>query len=128
MTGRILLVEDQRPLRRVLELSLAARGFEVDQAATGQSALDVARRRPPDLIILDLGLPDMDGVEVITEVRAFASVPILVISARDAGLAEVRALAAGADGYLAKPFAIGDLVGRVRAALAQACPAGAGTR
>jgi CheY-like chemotaxis protein len=115
--GRVLVVEDQKSMRRVLELSLTAHGYEVDGTATGASALKLARQRPPDLIVLDLGLPDMDGLQVIAGVRAFSAVPILVISARDAETAAARARAAGADDYLAKPFEIGHLVGRVRAAL-----------
>jgi CheY-like chemotaxis protein len=124
-SGRVLVVDDQKSMRRVLELSLTAHGYAVDGAATGRSALELARQRRPDLIILDLGLPDMDGLQVIAGVRAFSAVPILVISARDAGMAEARAEAAGADDYLAKPFEIGDLLGRVRAALP---PAVAGER
>jgi CheY-like chemotaxis protein len=115
--GRVLVVDDQQSMRRVLELSLTAHGYEVDVAATGRSALEGARERPPHLIVLDLGLPDMDGLQVIAGVRAFSAVPVLVISARDAETAEARARAAGADDYLAKPFEIGQLVGRVRAAL-----------
>ena len=124
--GRVLVVDDQQPMRRVLELSLAAHGYAVDSAATGASALEQARQRPPDLVVLDLGLPDLDGLQVIAAVRAFSAVPILVISARDAAAAEARARAAGADGYLAKPFEIGELVGRVRAALPSRQP-GCGT-
>jgi CheY-like chemotaxis protein len=115
--GRVLVVDDQQPMRRVLELSLTAHGYEVDGAATGAAALERARQRTPDLIVLDLGLPDMDGLQVIAGVRAFSAVPIVVISARDAETAEARARAAGADDYLTKPFEIGQLVGRVRAAL-----------
>jgi CheY-like chemotaxis protein len=118
--GRVLVVDDQQSMRRVLELSLSAHGYEVDGAATGASALERARQRTPDLIVLDLGLPDMDGLEVIAGVRAFSAVPILVISARDAETAAARARAAGADDYLTKPFEIGQLVGRVRAALPSA--------
>ena len=108
--------DDQQPMRRVLELSLTAHGYAVDGAATGASALE----RAPDLIVLDLGLPDMDGLQVIAGVREFSAVPILVISARDAETAEAAARAAGADDYLTKPFEIGQLVGRVRAALPSA--------
>jgi CheY-like chemotaxis protein len=115
--GRVLVVDDQPAMRRVLELSLAAHGYRVDSAATGAAALAQARQQPPDLIVLDLGLPDLDGLQVIAAVRAFSAVPIVVISARDAEAAEARARAAGADDYLAKPFEIGQLVGRVRAAL-----------
>jgi CheY-like chemotaxis protein len=112
--------DDQQPMRRVLELSLTAHGYAVDGAATGASALERARQRVPDLIVLDLGLPDMDGLQVIAGVREFSAVPILVISARDAETAEAAARAAGADDYLTKPFEIGQLVGRVRAALPSA--------
>jgi two-component system KDP operon response regulator KdpE len=107
-------------MRRVLELSLAAHGYRVDSAATGAAALAQARQQPPDLIVLDLGLPDLDGLQVIAAVRAFSAAPIVVISARDAEAAEDRARAAGADDYLAKPFEIGQLIGRVRAALPSA--------
>lgn len=122
MAGRVLVVDDQQSMRRVLQLSLTAHGYEVDGAATGRSALGQARRRPPNLIILDLGLPDMDGLQVIAGVRAFSAVPILVISARDAATEEARARTAGADDYLAKPFEIGALVSRVRAVLPPAAP------
>jgi CheY-like chemotaxis protein len=115
--GRVLVVDDQQSMRGVLELSLTAHGYEVDGPATSASALEQARQRPPDLIILDPGLPDMDGQQVIASLRACSAVPILVLSARDAETAEASARAAGADDYLTKPFEIGQLVGRVRAAL-----------
>ncbi|HEY6481327.1 MAG TPA: response regulator [Streptosporangiaceae bacterium] len=118
--GRVLVVDDQPAMRRVLELSLAAHGYRVDSAATGAAALARARQEPPDLMILDLGLPDLDGLQVIAEVRTFSAVPIVVMSARDAEAAEARARAAGADDYLTKPFEIGQLVSRVRAALPSA--------
>ncbi len=122
MCRRLLVVEDQQSIRRVIELSLAARSYQVNVAATGAAALSLVRRRRPDLIILDLGLPDMDGLTVITAVRAFSAAPIVVISARDSGPAEAAAMAAGADGFLAKPFGMDDLVALVRAA---GCAAGA---
>ena len=115
MAGRLLVVDDDAALRRVLELNLAARGYQVDLAATGELALGLARRRP-DLIIVDLVLPDMDGLEIISYVRTFSAVPIVVISAREAGEAQTVALRAGADGYVEKPFGIDDLVARIRAA------------
>jgi two-component system KDP operon response regulator KdpE len=115
MAGRLLVVDDDAALRRVLELNLAARGYQVDLAATGELALGLARRRP-DLIIVDLVLPDMDGLEIISYVRTFSAVPIVVISAREAGEATAVALRAGADGYVEKPFGIDDLVARIRAA------------
>jgi two-component system KDP operon response regulator KdpE len=115
LTGRVLIIEDQQPLRRVLELNLAARGLQVDNAASGIPALGLARRNSPRLIIVDLGLPGMDGLEVITRLRAFCAAPILVISARDSVTAAEDALAAGADDYLGKPFAIDDLISRIQA-------------
>ena len=123
---RVLVVDDQAAMRRVLELSLAAHGYQVDSAATGAEALAWARQRPPDLMILDLGLPDLDGLQVIAGIRAFSAVPIVVISARDAEAAEARARAAGADGYLIKPFEIGQLISRVAAALPSAAGRGRG--
>jgi CheY-like chemotaxis protein len=126
--ARVLVVDDQPSMRRVLELSLAAHGYEVDSAATGAAALERAGQRPPDLIVLDLGLPDLDGLQVIAEVRAFSAVPIVVISARDAEAAEARARAAGADDYLTKPFEIGQLVSRVAAALPSAAGRARGGR
>src|ERR1039457_635438 len=116
MAGRLLVVDDDAALRRVLEVNLAARGYDVDLAATGELALGLARRRP-DLIVLDLVLPDMDGLEIISHVRTFSDVAIVVISAREAEQATADALSAGADDYVVKPFGIDDLVARIRAAL-----------
>ena len=123
---RVLVADDEPQILRALRINLRVRNYEVDTAATGSEALTTAGRHPPDLVLLDLGLPDLDGLQVIAAVRAFSAVPILVISARDAAAAEARARAAGADGYLAKPFEIGELVGRVRAALPSRQP-GCGT-
>jgi two-component system KDP operon response regulator KdpE len=119
MRRRVLVVEDQQSIRRVIELNLAARSYQVDAAATGAAALSLARQRKPDLIILDLGLPDMDGLAVIIGVRAFSAAPIVVISARDSGPEKAAVVAAGADGFLAKPFGMDDLVALVQAA---GCP------
>jgi two-component system, OmpR family, KDP operon response regulator KdpE len=116
MRRRVLVVEDQQSIRRVIELNLAARSYQVDAAATGAAALSLALRRKPDLIILDLGLPDMDGLAVIAAVRAFSAAPIVVISARDSGPEQAAVVAAGADGFLAKPFGMDDLVALVQAA------------
>jgi two-component system KDP operon response regulator KdpE len=118
MAGRLLVVDDDAALRRVLEVDLAARGYEVDLAATGELALGLARRRP-DLIVLGLVLPDMDGLEIISYVRTFSDVPIVVISAREAEKATADALSAGADGYVVKPFGIDDLIARIGAALSR---------
>jgi two-component system KDP operon response regulator KdpE len=117
MGRHVLIVEDEPSMHQVLRLNLAVRGYRVDTAVTGMSALGLARRRCPDLIILDLGLPDIDGLEVIARVRDFSAAPILVISARDTPAAEMAVIAAGASDFLLKPFGIDDLIARVRAAL-----------
>jgi two-component system KDP operon response regulator KdpE len=120
--SRILVVDDEPQIRRTLEINLAARGYEVDQAATGELALDLAARRNPDLVILDLGLPGIDGVTVVQSLREWSKVPVLVLSARDTERAKVAALDAGADDYVTKPFGMDELVARVRAALRRAAP------
>jgi len=114
--GRVLIVDDDPSICRILEINLVARGYEVDVAADGRSAVDLAGRRP-DLIVLDLGLPDIDGLEVIAGVRASSGVPIVVLSARDVTDTEEAALSAGADDYVAKPFNMGHLMARIRAAV-----------
>jgi two-component system KDP operon response regulator KdpE len=116
-TGRVLIVDDEAQIRRTLELNLAVRGFAVELAATGEAALELATRRHPDLLIVDLGLPGMAGIEVIRSIRTWSRVPILVLSARDAEADKVAALDAGADDYVTKPFGMNELVARVRAAL-----------
>ena len=113
---RVLLVDDEPQLLRALSINLRARAFEVVTAATGAGSLEVASRARPDVVVLDLGLPDMDGVDVITGLRAWTSVPVLVLSARRDTTDKVRALDAGADDYLAKPFAMDELLARLRAA------------
>ena len=113
---RVLLVDDEPQLLRALSIILRAREFEVVTAATGAGALEVASRARPDVVVLDLGLPDMDGVDVITGLRAWTTVPVLVLSARRDTTDKVRALDAGADDYLAKPFAMDELLARLRAA------------
>jgi two-component system, OmpR family, KDP operon response regulator KdpE len=122
VNGRVLIVDDEPQIRRTLELNLAARGFDVDQAATGEIALDIAGRRHPDLVILDLGLPGIDGIDVVKRLREWSRVPILVLSAREHETAKVAALEAGADDYVTKPFGMDELVARVRAALRRAAP------
>jgi len=111
---RILIVDDERAIRRAVRTSLEAHGYEISSAATGEEALEDAAAS--DLILLDLGLPDMDGSEVIARVRAFSDVPIIVLSVRGAQGEKVRALDAGADDYLTKPFAMEELLARARAA------------
>ena len=113
---RVLLVDDEPQLLRALSINLRARAFEVVTAATGAGALEVASRARPDVVVLDLGLPDMDGVDVIIGLRAWTTVPVLVLSARRDTTDKVRALDAGADDYLVKPFAMDELLARLRAA------------
>jgi two-component system KDP operon response regulator KdpE len=120
---RILIVEDEAQLRRALGINLRARGYDVGTAADGTTALVAAGRQPPDLVILDLGLPDMDGVEVVHGLRGWSAVPIIVLSARDAQVDKVAALDAGADDYVTKPFGTDELLARIRAALRRAAPA-----
>jgi two-component system KDP operon response regulator KdpE len=122
VTDRILVVDDEHQIGRTLELNLAARGYAVDLAGTGELALEVARRRHPDLVVLDLGLPGIDGIDVVHGLRAWSAVPILVLSARDGEAAKVAALDAGADDYVTKPFGMNELLARVRAALRRAAP------
>ena len=118
--SRVLVVDDEPQMRRTLEINLAARGYEVDLAPTGEVALDLAARRHPDLVILDLGLPGIDGIEVVRRLREWSSVPILVLSARETEKAKVVALDAGADDYVTKPIGMDELIARVRAALRRA--------
>lgn len=118
MTGqRVLVVEDDANLARALSINLRAREYVVDLASTGRAALALVADRHPDLILLDLGLPDMDGTEVIEGVRGWTKTPIIVLSARQTSHDKVRALDVGADDYVTKPFAMDELLARLRAAL-----------
>lgn len=121
--SRILCVDDEPNLRRTLSANLRARGYEVDLAATGEKALEIARERLPDVVLLDLGLPGLSGLEVIRSLRHWTNVPIVVLSARDSEFDKVGALDAGADDYVAKPFGMGELLARLRAALRRSSPA-----
>jgi len=114
---RILIVEDEPGLRRALTINLRARRYEVVAAGDGAAALAAAASEPPDLVILDLGLPDMDGTEVIEGLRGWSRVPIIVLSARQAQGDKVVALDVGADDYMTKPFGMDELLARLRAAL-----------
>ena len=118
----VLLVDDDPQLLRALRITLVARGYQVIAVADGTTALAAASRTPPDLVILDLGLPDLDGVAVIEALRGWCTAPIIVLSARGAEAAKVHALDAGADDYVTKPFGMDELQARMRAALRRATP------
>ncbi len=120
---KILVVDDDTQLLRALRINLRAKRYEVLTATDGASALDVAVREHPDLVILDLGLPDVDGVDVVTGLRAWYGGPIVVLSARHTEGAKIDALDAGADDYVTKPFGMGELQARIRAALRRGAPA-----
>jgi len=124
--ARVLVVDDEPGIVRALRTNLAGHGFQVETAETGAAALASCRQHKPDLIILDLGLPDMDGSEVIRAVRLESSVPILVLSVRGAERDKVAALDLGADDYLTKPFGVDELLARVRVSLRHAAHPAAG--
>jgi len=117
MSYRVLVVDDEPALARALAINLRANGWEVVTAADGRGALVAAAERHPDVVVLDLGLPDMDGTEVIAGLRGWTSVPIVVLSARQHGEDKVEALDLGADDYVTKPFAMNELLARLRAAV-----------
>jgi len=121
----ILLIEDEPEIRRFLRTTLPAHGFRLHEAATGQDGLTEAKAWNPDLILLDLGLPDLEGSEVIRQVREWTATPIIVLSARDQEQAKVAALDLGADDYVTKPFGVNELLARMRAALRHASRAAA---
>jgi two-component system, OmpR family, KDP operon response regulator KdpE len=121
--ARVLVVDDDRAILRTMDVNLRARGYEVLLATDGRQALALAARRRPDVVVLDLGLPDLDGVEVIDGLRGWTSVPIIVLSARSAEPEKVAALDAGANDYVTKPLGIAEFMARLRAALRVAGPA-----
>jgi two-component system, OmpR family, KDP operon response regulator KdpE len=114
---RVLVVEDERGLRQALAINLKSRGYEVTAVADGSAGLAAAAAQPPDVVVLDLGLPDMDGGEVIAGLRGWTDAPIVVLSARRSQADKVRALDDGADDYVTKPFGMDELLARLRAAL-----------
>jgi len=116
-SATIIVIEDETQIRRFLRTSLTSEGYQVIEAENGKQGLTEAATRKPDMIILDLGLPDMDGVEVVKELRTWSSVPIVILSARTQESDKISALDAGADDYLVKPFGIGELLARIRVAL-----------
>ncbi len=113
----VLVIDDEPAILHAMQVNLRARGYDVEAANTGTQALSMAARRHPDVIILDLGLPDLDGVEVIKGLRGWTSAPIIVLSARTAEAQKVAALDAGANDYVTKPFGIDELAARLRVAL-----------
>lgn len=122
---RVLIVEDDQQLCRALVINMRARDYDVDSAHDGGSALAIAAHHPPDVVILDLGLPDMDGVDIVRGLRGWSPAPIIILSARESQAAKIAVLDAGADDYVTKPFGMGELLARMRAALRRASPADA---
>lgn len=118
--ARILIVDDEAEIRRALQRNLQAHGFEVVVAENGEEALDILTLHRPDLILLDLGLPDMSGLEVCKQIRAHSHLPIIILSVKDAERDKVRALDLGADDYVSKPFGVDEVLARIRVALRHA--------
>jgi two-component system KDP operon response regulator KdpE len=112
---KVLVVDDEPQILRALRVNLAARSYDVITASSGRQALDAAAHHHPDLVVLDLGLPDMDGVDVVRGLRGWTAVPIIILSGRSQSVAKVQALDAGADDYVTKPFNVDELLARVRA-------------
>ncbi|HVU86731.1 MAG TPA: response regulator [Pirellulales bacterium] len=123
---KILIIEDEQEIRRFLRASLGAHGYRFIEAESGRQGLMLAASQQPDLIVLDLGLPDMDGIELIPRIREWSKLPIIVLSARGQEREKVAALDAGADDYLTKPFGMDELLARIRVALRHATRVGAG--
>lgn len=118
--ARILVIDDEPQIRRLLKVSLTAHGYEVDECKTGQEGINRAAIFKPDLILLDLGLPDIDGKSVVAVIREWSTVPIVILTARDQESEKIEALDAGADDYVTKPFSMGELLARLRVALRHA--------
>src|SRR5580704_18740419 len=116
----ILVIEDEAPIQKFLRLALTSQSYQVVESETGENGLIQAASRSPDLIILDLGLPDMDGVSLMKRLREWSTVPVIVVSARGKEQDKIVALDAGADDYFTKPFSVGELLARVRVALRHA--------
>jgi two-component system KDP operon response regulator KdpE len=122
--ARALIVDDERAIRRFLRVSLSAHGYAVYEAATGAEALEGVIASRPDVVILDLGLPDIDGIEVMKRLREWSATPVIILSVRGDEAEKIRALDAGADDYLTKPFGVGELLARLRVALRHRAPDG----
>lgn len=120
--GKILVIDDEAPIRRFLKISLEAEDYEYLEAESGQAGLAMAASHRPDLIILDLGLPDFDGLTILKRVREWSGMPIIILTVKDAESEKVTLLDAGADDYLTKPFSVPELIARIRVALRHAQP------
>src|SRR5262249_17927366 len=116
----VLLIEDEAPMRKFLRAFLSGAGYRIEEASSGEQALSQAAKNPPDIVILDLGLPDMDGQEVLSKLRDWLTSPILILSVRNQDAQKIAALDHGADDYLQKPFSTGELLARIRVALRHA--------
>jgi two-component system KDP operon response regulator KdpE len=114
---RILVIDDEPQIRRFLKVALSAHGFEMEEASSGQEGLNQAVMHKPDLIILDMGLPDMDGMEVLKRLREWSQVPVIVLSVKEQESTKIEMLDAGAEDYVTKPFGMGELLARIRVAL-----------
>lgn len=125
MSSKILVIDDEVPIRRMLRIALKSAGHEMLDADTGETGLALVARQQPDLVVLDLGLPDMDGHQVLAELRQWSKVPVIVLSVRNNDREKVRALDAGAQDYVTKPFSIEELLARIRANLRDRLPAAA---
>jgi two-component system KDP operon response regulator KdpE len=123
---RVLVVDDDRPLARALAINLKAHGYDVTVAHDGRAALTEVARAHPAVVVLDLGLPDQDGIEVLAGIRGWSAIPVIVLSARSTSAEKVEALDAGADDYVTKPFGMDELLARIRAAVRRATPAASG--
>lgn len=118
--SRILVIDDEPQIRKLLRVSLGAHGFEIAEAVTGADGISLTATFKPDLLIIDLGLPDMDGKDVVSAIRGWAQTPIIVLTARDQEQEKIEALDAGADDYVTKPFSLGELMARMRVSLRRA--------
>jgi len=115
--ARVLVIDDEREIRRMLHVALSAHGYALAEASSGREGLSLASIFHPDLIILDLGLPDLDGIEVVGRLREWTRVPVIILSVRERDADKIAALDAGADDYLTKPFSMGELLARIRVAM-----------
>jgi two-component system, OmpR family, KDP operon response regulator KdpE len=120
--ARILVIDDEREIRKLLKVALGAHGFEIVEASAGREGVEKAALEHPELILLDMGLPDMDGLDVVNEVREWSSVPIIILSVREKEAQKIVALDAGANDYVTKPFNMGELMARIRVALRSLVP------